>query len=317
MYRDVARLGRKTRLAENQRALLWTIFEQARAGLAAQQRVTIPGVFRAATEHLDATADRPYDFAVIDEAQDIGVPQLRFLAALAGDRSDGLFFAGDLGQRIFQTPFSWRALGVDVRGRSQTLRINYRTSHQIRRQADRLLPAELADVDENTEVRRGTVSAFNGPEPMIEVLDSEANETAAIATWLRARRADGIVPDEMGVFVRSDAELPRAIAAVEAAGLTPFILDGESDGGEGCVAVSTMHHASKMSRTTPTSKTSTTPSASSSTSPAPALAITCSLPAWPPPPSSSTTLAHVPRFLRPPSSSGTRRHRRSGDSGGN
>ena len=243
LYRDVARLGRKTRLAENQRALLWTIFEQARAGLAAQQRVTIPGVFRAATEHLDATADRPYDFAVIDEAQDIGVPQLRFLAALAGDRSDGLFFAGDLGQRIFQTPFSWRALGVDVRGRSQTLRINYRTSHQIRRQADRLLPAELADVDENTEVRRGTVSAFNGPEPMIEVLDSEANETAAIATWLRARRADGIVPDEMGVFVRSDAELPRAIAAVEAAGLTPFILDGASDGGEGCVAVSTMHHA--------------------------------------------------------------------------
>jgi hypothetical protein len=83
---------------------------------------------------------RPFDFAVAYEAQDLGVAQLRFLAALAGDRPDDLFLAGDLGQRIFQTPFSWRALGVDVRGRSQTLRINYRTSHQIRRQADRLLP---------------------------------------------------------------------------------------------------------------------------------------------------------------------------------
>ena len=75
----------------------------------------------------------------IDEAQDLSVAQLRFLAALGGGRPNALFFAGDLGQRIFQQPFSWKALGVDVRGRSRTLRVNYRTSHQIRSQADRLL----------------------------------------------------------------------------------------------------------------------------------------------------------------------------------
>ena len=90
---------------------------------------------------------------------------LRFLAALGGGRPNSLFFAGDLGQRIFQTPFSWRALGVDVRGRSHTLRINYRTSHQIRRQADRFLPPELSDVDGNAERRGATVSVFNGPAP--------------------------------------------------------------------------------------------------------------------------------------------------------
>jgi hypothetical protein len=78
------------------------------------------------------------------EAQDISVPQLKFLAALGGGRPDGLFFAGDLGQRIFQQPFSWKAIGVDIRGRSRTLRINYRTSHQIRMQADRLLGPELS-----------------------------------------------------------------------------------------------------------------------------------------------------------------------------
>ncbi|MEZ5885286.1 MAG: hypothetical protein R3D56_00060 [Paracoccaceae bacterium] len=95
-------------------------------------------------------------FAVIDEAQDLGVAEARFFAALAGGRSDGLFFAGDLGQRIFQQPFSWKALGLDVRGRSFTLRINYRTSHQIRTYADRLLPSTVSDVDGNTEGRRGT-----------------------------------------------------------------------------------------------------------------------------------------------------------------
>ena len=64
---------------------------------------------------------------------------VRFLASVAGSRTNGLFFAGDLGQRIFQTPFSWKSVGVDIRGRSRNLTINYRTSHQIRMQADRLL----------------------------------------------------------------------------------------------------------------------------------------------------------------------------------
>ena len=84
---------------------------------------------------------------MVDEAQDISVAQLRFFAALGADRPNALFFAGDLGQRIFQAPFSWRSLGVDIRGRSRTLRVNYRTSHQIRQQADRLLGPEI--------VRRG------------------------------------------------------------------------------------------------------------------------------------------------------------------
>lgn len=48
----------------------------------------------------------PFDFVVMDEAQDVSVAQLRFLAAMGSPRTDALFFAGDLGQRIFQQPFS-------------------------------------------------------------------------------------------------------------------------------------------------------------------------------------------------------------------
>jgi len=43
---------------------------------------------------------------VVDEVQDVGIAELRYLAALGGGRPDALFFAGDLGQRIFQQPFS-------------------------------------------------------------------------------------------------------------------------------------------------------------------------------------------------------------------
>ena len=227
-YRDVMRLGRKTRLAEGPRAALWSIFAKVRDALDERGLITEPRMFRRLEQHFTEAARPPFAFCVIDEAQDIGVAELRLLAALGGGGPDSLFFAGDLGQRIFRTPFSWRALGVDVRGRSYTLRINYRTSHQIRRQADRLLPPELADVDGITERRSGTVSAFNGTEPSIRVFKSPEEEAVAISDWLAARRRDGYASHEIAVLLRSEAELPRAQEAVGHAGLCAIVLDERS-----------------------------------------------------------------------------------------
>ena len=241
-YRDVQRLGRKTRLPENRRQVLWHIFERVRNALHEKGLTTYPGIFQALTEHYRGNSS-PYDFIVVDEAQDISVAQLRFLAVLAGDRPNGLFFAGDLGQRIFQQPFSWKSLGVDVRGRSFTLRINYRTSHQIRMQADKLLAPEISDVDGITEERRGTISVFNGPEPVIDFFDTQEDEIAAVSEWLQARIAEGLEPDEIGLFVRSDAELPRAKAALEAANLPYKVLDEKIATTAGFASLSTMHLA--------------------------------------------------------------------------
>ena len=180
---------------------------------------------------------------MVDESQDVTVAQLRFLAAIAGGRPDGLFFTGDLGQRIFQTPFSWKSLGVDIRGRSHTLRINYRTSHQIRRQADRLLPAALADVDGNAEERRGTVSVFNGPEPEITRAPSTTEESGAVSEWIKARLANGIRPGEIGLFVRSPEQISRAERAVRTAGCDAVQLDSGLDPADGKVSIATMHLA--------------------------------------------------------------------------
>jgi hypothetical protein len=101
-YRDVPRLGRKTRLPEKRRAILWSIFEKVRAGLRERSLLTWSGVFTRLASHVAANGRPPFDFAVIDEAQDIDIPQLRFLSALGVAGPDRLFFAGDLGQRIFQ-----------------------------------------------------------------------------------------------------------------------------------------------------------------------------------------------------------------------
>jgi superfamily I DNA/RNA helicase len=185
----------------------------------------------------------PYDFAVVDESQDINVAQLRFLAALGGDRPNALFFAGDLGQRIFQQPFSWKSQGVDIRGRARTLHVNYRTSHQIRAQADRLLDPAVADVDGNEEERKGTVSVFNGPEPEVRTFNDATDESAAVGEWLAARASEGVPPKEMAVFIRSPEELDRAQEAVKASGMDGQVLDERMRIEPGKIVISTMHLA--------------------------------------------------------------------------
>jgi mRNA-degrading endonuclease RelE of RelBE toxin-antitoxin system len=242
-YRDVARLGRKTRLPEAQRVVLWSIFERVRGGLQERKLTTHAGLFTALASALAKGKHPPFDFAVVDEAQDISVSGLRFLAALGGDRPNALFFAGDLGQRIFQQPFSWKSLGVDIRGRSRTLRINYRTSHQIRMQAERLLGPEVTDVDGNIEDRSDTVSVFNGPPPVIRVLASENEEIKSVGTWLAEQSKAGVLPHEFGVFVRSAGQLDRAQAAVKESGLPFKILDEHVETTSGHVSISTMHLA--------------------------------------------------------------------------
>ena len=124
-------------LGEKQRALLWSIFADVRRELSERGLLTLPGVFaevgaRLAQERRSRSTTPSWMNRRISACRSCASS-----AALAGGKHDELFFSGDLGQRIFQTPFSWKSLGVDVRGRSHTLRINYRTSHQIRRRADR------------------------------------------------------------------------------------------------------------------------------------------------------------------------------------
>ncbi|NEZ63572.1 DNA helicase [Leptolyngbyaceae cyanobacterium CCMR0082] len=243
VYRDVQRLGRKTRIGGKQREILWSIFRQLWDILDQRNQITWAGLFRHVTDHLTAADTFPFDYAIVDEAQDLGIAELRFLAKLGTCHPDSLFFTGDLGQRIFQQPYSWKSLGVNIRGRSQTLKINYRTSHQIRQQADRLLPSSIADVDGNFEERRNTVSVFNGPTPEIEICDDADAEIQLVSEWIVDRLAHGIQPDEIGVFVRSEEQMHRAIDAIKQAGANPTELDDQVIPAQGAVAVSTMHLA--------------------------------------------------------------------------
>lgn len=213
-YSTVQRMGRKSRLGPNQRARLWPIFQTVREALSAERYTTWADVFSRLADVLVTRANKPFDHVIIDEAQDLAPAELRFFAALAPAKPDGLFLSGDVGQRIFQHPFSWASLGVDVRGRSHTLRVCYRTSQQIRRAADKLLPTVLRDTDGLEDERRGIISVFDGPAPEVKSLADVTAEAATVRRTVETWLGEGIAAHEIGLFVRTPQLVARARAAI-------------------------------------------------------------------------------------------------------
>jgi hypothetical protein len=242
-YAEVPRMGRKNRLGQKQREALWQVFSRVREALRQKALFTPARLFDSVTQTYAVRTEKPFTHIVVDEAQDLGVPELRFLAAIAPYNPDSLFFAGDIGQRIFQQPFSWKSLGIDVRGRSFTLKVNYRTSQQIRQMADRLLPKTIRDVDGLEDDRRGAVSVFDGIEPTVVIVDDEATERGAAASFIRQSLEDGIPPEQIAIFVRSLAELPRARAIAEAAALPHRTASSRKSSDDMATVVGTMHLA--------------------------------------------------------------------------
>lgn len=240
-YRDLPRRGRRQRVAASRRDAVWSVFDRVRSDLSGQGLTTRAGMFHRLADHF-TVHPAPWDHVVVDEAQDISVAELRFLAAVAGGRPNGLFFAGDIGQRIFRQAFPWSELGVDVRGRSRSLKVNYRTSRQIRERSDRLLPSRLTESDGSEEDRRGVVSVFEGPGPEFCGFPNSEAEISAAGAWLR-EVALTVAPQEIAVLVRSVEEYGRARAALEEARLEHVELVGGQGQRAGCAVLATMHQA--------------------------------------------------------------------------
>lgn len=238
-YLGASRRGRGTRLVASQRTAMFAIMEKIRAHIRNAEKRTMAEVY----DQLSKEYANTYDHVIVDEAQDLSVAALKFLSSIAKDGDNNLYFAGDTGQRIFQLPFSWSSLGIQIRGRSTTLRVNYRTSHQIRSRADTLLDETVTDGDGNEESRLGVVSVFSGPVPKCFVAESQDEEIAHVVDQLFELRARDFAPEQIGIFVRSNTQMARARAALKQAGMKWDELENTRHPSNDRISLSTMHLA--------------------------------------------------------------------------
>ena len=82
----------------------------------------------------------------MDEAQDMGAQAYRLVRHIVPTGANDLFVVGDGHQRIYgRNKVVLGRCGIDVRGRSRKLRLNYRTTEETRSWAARLLAGRACD----------------------------------------------------------------------------------------------------------------------------------------------------------------------------
>jgi hypothetical protein len=243
-YRGARRTGRGKGLPVKERKILWRVFGGTLEGLKSRKLLDWTGLCRRAEQLLrGGSAKSPYGAVIVDEVQDLRPRELQFLKALCAENPGNLMLCGDAGQRIYPGGFSLGALGIDVRGRSTVLRINYRTTEQIRRLADRMLGDVAEDMDGGEEKRTGTRSLLRGPHPHLVGYAAADEELAAGVAEVKRWMADGLLPEEISIFGRTNRKVEEISEALTSAGIPCRPLSDSERGEPGFVQIGTMHRA--------------------------------------------------------------------------
>lgn len=198
-YRKISRVGRRGVLNRAKRDAAWPVFEEYRAQLSSRQLKDVDDAYGDAASLLRGTADTaewPYSAIVVDETQDFGAQALRLLRAMIPIGPNDLFFVGDGHQRIYpKHRAAMSRCGIDIRGRSRKLYLNYRTTDEIRKVAVALLEGrEIDDLDGGSDENRRYKSLSHGPAPeVIKVADAMRGRGLAIekaTKWALDNRED-------------------------------------------------------------------------------------------------------------------------------
>lgn len=244
-YRDAQRTGRGRPLSASERKKAWAAFERALEKLEGSGKLPSHVLMRRATDALaGGRQTSPYDAVIVDELQDLTPAAVRFVATLAAKTPETLMLLGDGGQRIYPGGFSLKGLGIDVRGRSRILRLNYRTTRQIQRAAEMILGRTADDLDGGTEDRSGTQSLLAGPAPALKGFRTDKEHDTFLVSELRRLLKEGLAPREIAVFARTGETVKAVRDCLHKAEIPYEELDRDTDvsTAQG-VCLGTMHRA--------------------------------------------------------------------------
>ena len=187
-YLTAIRSGRP-RISRQQRRAAWTVFRAFQRSLKKRNLLTFDGAIHEARLAVGQGHFPPYAHVLVDEIQDFSLEALRLIRAMSPQEDgapDPLCTVGDAHQRIYRTKFPMSRAGIETRGRSRRLKINYRTSEQIRKFAQGILKGiEVDDLEGGETQTQGDHSVFKGPEPFVEHCTDEKAEAETIVAWVQ------------------------------------------------------------------------------------------------------------------------------------
>ena len=186
-YRQARRVGRGVLLSRSKRDAVWPVFEEYRTQLSSRKMKEVDDAYRDAVSLLAKNGgESQYSGIVVDETQDFGPQAIRLLRAMVVSGANDLFFVGDGHQRIYgRNKAALSRCGVDIRGRSRKLYINYRTTDEIRKAALAYLEGcEIDDLDDGSDESKRYKSLSRGPTPLVASFGNLEEASPCLANWV-------------------------------------------------------------------------------------------------------------------------------------
>jgi superfamily I DNA/RNA helicase len=223
-YMQASRLGRGTKLRRDTKKRIWPVFQEYRAQLNEQGKKEYIDLIRDARGLiLSKGMSLPYRAVIVDEAQDMSAEAFRLLRAIVADGPNDLFIVGDAHQRIYRHRVSLGQCGINIKGRGKRLRINYRTTDEIRRFAICLLEnRDFDDLDGGSDQQRGYMSLTHGESPTVHKCASFAEEIAFLKRHLEDLQKNGMPLESICVVARTKHLLEGYASQLQASGFTTY-----------------------------------------------------------------------------------------------
>lgn len=243
-YRRVARVGQRVRLSRKQRDAVWLIFEEVRRQLDERGKMTFADLITQARLVIENNQiPSPYRAVIVDESQDLQPEEFRLLRSLVEPSSNDLFLVGDSQQRIYKRPVVVSRCGVEIRGRAHRLKINYRTTEQIRDWSVGLLDGvPNDDLNGSTDQERGYRSLRQGGAPIVKHFSTQKAEIQFLVEQMMELVTGDATYEDICLVARKRQLLKDYGQALQAAGIECFVLHRDTAEYEGVgIRLATMH----------------------------------------------------------------------------
>lgn len=240
-YKLASRVGRGTKLNREQKVQVWQVFEAYRSLLNRLRYKEVDDAYRDATALLrNNPSQLPYSSIIVDEAQDMGLPAFKLLRAMIKEGANDLFIVGDAHQRIYGKKLTLSKAAINIRGRSKKLKINYRTTDEIRRFAVALLSnSTVDDLDGGEDSNQLYKSLTHGPKPQIEQFNNDDSQAEFIKKLIQQ---DEISPENCCVIARTNAEVSKIAKLLETKGVKTYeVKTSEHGAPDGSIKLATFH----------------------------------------------------------------------------
>ena len=226
-YMRASRIGRGGQLGRATRKAIWPVFAEYRALLHGANLREPEEAFRDARRLLDGQATALGIHAmVVDEAQDISAAAFELIRVAVPVAANDLFIVGDAHQRIYRHKVVLSRVGIEVRGRSRSLKVNYRTTDEIRRWAcAQIEGCEIDDLDGNIDTLRGYRSLTHGDRPDVIASSSQQEDVKHIRAILTQLADDSIETRQVCIAARTNDDVEAIMDGLKKAGVPTLRLE--------------------------------------------------------------------------------------------